>query len=174
MMSSLSYSIPLHWWKKPRQREPGVDLRLTERKLGSTEVTQDILLSFPPSFPLFLPLSPPSPLSPCSASSLSYKWCISLVLASGNPKPWINWQACCICSEAPGPLSAAFEASMAAQFPQAGWLEARAKGRGEKGMRGGDGANQTHMCLVSAAGVKCHHYPAAYQINWQLQGARFQ
>lgn len=138
--------------KKTRETEPG--LRLTERKLGSKEVTQDILLYFPSSFPLLLPLSPPSlPLSPCAASSLSYKWCISLVLASGNPKPWINWQACCICSEAPGPLSAAFEASMAARFPLAGWLEARAKGRGEKGMCDGDGANQTHMCLVSAAGV---------------------
>lgn len=160
-----------------RETEPGVDVLLTERKLGQKRSHRTSCSLPPPSFPLFLTLSPPSPslpLSPCAASSLSYKWCISLVLASGNPKPWINWQACCICSEALGPLSVAFEASMAAWFPQAGWLEARAKGRGEKGMCGGDRANQTHMCLVSAAGVKCHHYPAAYQINWQLQGAGFQ
>lgn len=163
---------------KKREKEPGVDLHLTKRKLRSKQVTQDILLA-PLLFLLFLTLSLPYPslplpLPPCAASSLSYKWCISLVLTSSNPKPWINWQACCICSDAPGPLSAAFEASMAARFPQAGWLEARAKGRGEKGMCGRDRANQTHMCLVSVAGVKCHHYPAAYQINWQLQGAGFQ
>lgn len=37
-------------------------------------------------------------------------------------------------------------------------------------MGGGEGLGMNHTCLVSAAGVKCHHYPAAYQINWQLQG----
>lgn len=149
MMSSLPYSFPLHWWKKTRETEPGVDLRLTERKLGSKEVTQDILLTSSPFFSSFPhPLSSLSslPLSPCAANSLSYKWCISLVLASGNPKPWINWQACCICSEAPGPLSAVFEASMAARFPQAGWLEARAKGSGKKGMCGGD-RRIKHTCV---------------------------
>ncbi len=171
MMSSLSYSIPLHWWKKP-DRESLVLIYAWQRGSWGQQRSHRTSCSLSPL--LFLFSSPSLPLSPCAASSLSYKWCISLVLASGNPKPWINWQACCICSEAPGPLSATFEASMAAQFPQAGWLEARAKERGEKGMSGGDGANQTHMCLVSAAGVKCHHYPAAYQINWQLQGARFQ